>query len=427
MTVLLDSQRSRASDLDEGWPTRHPFDRMTIVLVFAAFPIALIGDLGGLNLGSAAWLAVLVFGLLGMSLVPMQSALWRSLSMFVIFMAYGVASLLWTIDFAEGVKFLAQTAAVGVAYVAGWRAAIRDDALVAKLRRWAPWLMPAGLIVFFNAAIDGASIFGWIRGGNVARPMVMMLALLFLLGSVGRSRRFAIALWAGALLLAFASGGRMGMAVMGVMLILSPVLRWSWRRRLVLLGIGLLALTIAIQFDAVQDRLFLGRQEGELEDILTLERNFNTAGRSNNWPRIFEACSPGATFGHGAGSNRMLTWEATIGATPHPHNDFLRTYCDFGVAGSWFFWFFFLSVGVRGLRLYRHRLSSRIESETGAVAALTVLALLMFAATDNVIVYTSTFMAAAGVILGMSDATWERVRTQRFSSESPSGNLAGVR
>ena len=332
-------------------------------------------------------------------------------------MGYATLSLVWTPDFSEGVQELGQFAMVAVAYLVGWRAYRADPRLTSRLRTYAPWLMLAALIVFFNATADGISAIGWIRGGNVARPMVMMLALLFLLGTLNRTRRFTIWLWIGAVAIALATGGRMGLAVLGALLLFVPSTGFSNRMRLGLVVAGLAALTLVIQLEPVQERLFLGRQQGDIEDILTLERNFNTAGRSNNWPRIVEACAPGATFGNGAGAARDLTLVATAGRTAHPHNDYIRISCEYGVAGSILFWGFFVAAGFRGYRLFRHRAADELESEVGAVGALTVVALLMFASTDNVVVYTSTYMAAAGLVLGLSDGTLDRVRRRQASNE----------
>lgn len=402
---------SRLDDRISGWTglKAHPLDRAAIILVYLAFPMALLGEFRGVTVGALGWGLALLVGAIAFLVVPLAVDLVRSASLFVAFMAFGVTSLLWSIDFAEGLQVLAQFATVGVAYVAGWRAMGADRAVRAKLSKLSLWLLPAALIVFLNAASDGASTFGWIRGGNAARPMVMMLALLFLLGTVGRSRSFTLMAWGGAFLIAVASGGRMGVAVLGVMLILTPALRASWKTRLALVGLGFAVLALLIQFDSVQERLFVGREEGQIQDILALEGNFNTAGRSQNWPRIYSACSDEPILGLGAGAAGLITLEATAGRTPHPHNDYLRTFCEYGLVGSGLFWGFFLLLGWRGWRLFRHRAATQIESEMGSVGALAVVALLMFATTDNVIVYTATFMAAAGVIWGIMDRTLSEV------------------
>lgn len=394
----------------------HPLDRAEILLVFVAFPLALVGDIAGVSMGAVGWILALMVGLLAFFVLPLPAPSLRTTAPFFAFLCFGVMSLVWTIAFTEGLQELAQFTAVLVAYLAGWRAMAADQTVPFTLSKVSIWLIPTSLIVFFNAAVDGASTFGWIRGGNAARPMVMMLALLFLMGSLGRSRRYTIVLWSAVFLIAVASGGRMGVAVIGLMLILTPALRVGWKSRLALVGVGLAALGFLIQFESVQERLFVGREEGELTDIVTLEGNFNTAGRDQNWPQVIALCSDHSTLGQGAGSSDPITLEATRGRTSHPHNDYLRVWCEYGYTGSLMFWGFFLMVGLRGWRLFRHPGASQIESELGAIGGLAVIALIMFAMTDNIVVYTATFMAAGGVIFGISDRALHEVENRPVES-----------
>lgn len=398
----------------------HPLDRAEIILVYLAFPLALVGDIAGVTLGAVGWILALLVGAMAFFVVPLPTAAVRTTIPFLAFLSLGVVSLLWTNDFNNGIQELAQFAAVAVAYFAGWRMMGADEGTPLKMSRLSLWLLPAALIVFINAYADGASTLGWIRGGNAARPMVMMLTLLFVMATIGRSRRYTLFLWGAVFLVALASGGRMGVAAMGVILVLIPAIRLSWKGRLALVAVGLAMVAFLIQFEAIQERLFLGREEGELTDIVTLEGNFNTAGRSENWPRVIEECSDEPMIGHGAGSAAAITLQATAGRTPHPHNDYLRIWCEYGYTGSVFFWGFFVLAGLRGLRLYRHRHATPTESELGAAGALVLVALLMFASTDNVVVYTATFMAAAGVIWGITDRALVNVEDRSRMLAHPS-------
>lgn len=382
----------------------HTLDWTVILLAFLGFPLAMIGEVENISLGTLAWVGIISIGVLAALVVPIEPSTLRALLPFILFLGYGTATLVATNDFADGMQILFQYATVAVAYVAGWRALEADRRLLGTVQRLALWMLPAALIVFGKAVLDGRFSFGWLVGDG-ARPMAMMLSLLFLIATIGRSRRFTLLLWAALFLVAVASGGRMGTAVLGVVLVLTPATRVKAKTRLVMVAAALVTFSLVIQVDAIQDRLFVGRNSGELSDIVSLEGNFNTAGRAENWPRIAEACSGGAMFGNGAGSSALLTIQATAGNTDHPHNDYLRIYCEFGFVGSAFFWPFFLLVGFRGWQLFRDRRATPIESELGAVGALTVLALLIFATTDNVVTYTATFMAAAGVLWGMSDRT----------------------
>jgi O-antigen ligase len=386
----------------------HTLDWTVILAAFLGFPMAMLGEVDNVSLGTLAWVGIIFTGVLAALVVPIEPSTLRALLPFLLFFGYGTGTLVVTNDLADGMQILFQYATVAVAYVAGWRALQADRRVLGAVQRLALWMLPAALIVFAKSLLDGRFSFGWLVGDG-ARPMVMMLSLLFLIATIGRSRRFTLLLWAALFLVAVASGGRMGTAVLGLMLVLTPAIRVKAKTRLAMIAAGLVVLSLVIQVDAIQDRLFVGRESGELSDIVSLEGNFNTAGRAENWPRIAEACAPQGMFGNGAGSSGALTLEATAGKFDHPHNDYLRIYCEFGFVGSAFFWSFFLLVGFRGWKLFRDRRATSVESELGAVGALAVIALLVFATTDNIVTYTATFMAAAGVLWGMSDRTYHDV------------------
>lgn len=380
-----------------------PLDRATILIALLGIPIGLLGgDVFGFAIGGWAWAAAAGVGLLGLLMVPVPLRALRLSAPLLAYLLFGVATMAWTIDPLQGVQTLSQYLTVLVVYIAAYRAAGRDPELLEKLRGWALWVLPSAAFVFIRAMGDGASRFGWIRGGNAARPMVMSVAILYLLSTAGRSRRFTIVVGAGAFITALGSGGRMGTAVVALLILLNPAMRFSWRTRLMMLMAGLVVFAAALQLEAVQERLFVGRSEGTVSDIVTLDNNFNTAGRSNNWPAIFASCERQPTLGFGAGSTRQLTLEATNGRTGHPHNEFLRIYCESGIVGELLFWSFFVAAAWRGAVSFRKN-----GSEIGTLAVLTVLTLVLFASTDNATIYTSVFMAPVALVLGMADRLQE--------------------
>jgi O-antigen ligase len=331
-------------------------------------------------------------------MVPLPRGALRLALPIVLYLLLAVTSLSWTPDIGRGIEAVAQYGAVAAVYLVAYRAAGSDPASVAKLRTWSLILLPSAAFVFVRAFGDGASTFGWIRGGNSARPMVMSVALLYLLATVGRSRRFTIGVGFVALLAAAGSGGRMGTAVIVLLILFNPAMQLSLRHRLLILGAGITVFAAALQFEPIQERFFVGRSEGTITDILTMEGNVNTAGRGNNWPRIIAICSEQPIWGGGSGVTNGVTLEATSGRTGHPHNEFIRIYCESGVVGSVLFWTMFVGAGLRGFRAYR-----RGNNPLGGMAALAVVALILFSLSDNATIYTSVFMAPLALILGVAD------------------------
>ena len=75
-------------------------------------------------------------------------------------------------------------------------------------------------------------------------------------------------------------------------------------------------------------------------------------------------------------------------------------------ADSIVFWGFFLAVGVRSVRLAARTPDRPLH----AAAGLVVLAFLLFALTDNPMVYTAHFMTPLAIVLALSDGTYQRER-----------------
>jgi hypothetical protein len=74
--------------------------------------------------------------------------------------------------------------------------------------------------------------------------------------------------------------------------------------------------------------------------------------------------------------------------------------------GSILFWGFFLAAAVRSLMLAVRGADRQLHAGAG----LLVLALVLFAVTDNPLVYTAHFMTPLAAILGLSDGTYQRRR-----------------
>jgi O-antigen ligase len=117
------------------------------------------------------------------------------------------------------------------------------------------------------------------------------------------------------------------------------------------------------------------------------------------------------------GASYLISIDISGGGFGQPHNDYIRTYCDTGLLGTIGFWGFFLAAGVRSARLAVRGPDRRLH----AAAGLLVLAFALFALTDNPMVYTAHFMTPLAIVLGLSDATYQRNRRKRIDPAAVRG------
>jgi hypothetical protein len=97
---------------------------------------------------------------------------------------------------------------------------------------------------------------------------------------------------------------------------------------------------------------------------------------------------------------------ASGGGFGQPHNDYIRTYCDTGWLGIIGFWRSFVAAGVRSARLAVRGGDRQLHAGAG-------LLVLAFARTDNPMVNTAHFMIPLAIVIGLSDATYQKEREQR--------------
>jgi O-antigen ligase len=377
-----------------------------------AMPLTFVGNaFGGFRASGWAWLLnLMVFAPLVLS-GPLPVRAVRRLAPYLGFLGLCVLTLVWAEDPQKGVLTLLQLTVPLLAYVLAWRAADRAEQVLNRLAQIC--LLGLGLVAALLLAVR---VLGGLPGLEVSvRPIAISLAIMFIVATANaRSWRRTMLIGVTVVLIAGLTGSRMSSVVLLALLLCSPSLAVSLQWRV---AVGLLAVLLLVQLsqtDAFKTRFFFD-SDATLTDVLTLSPKLNTAGRREAWPALIEACSDAPITGHGVGSASQISESISSGGFGQPHNDYLRTYCETGLAGSILFWGFFLAVGVRSCRLAVRGQ----DRELHAGAGLLVLALLLFALTDNPMVYTAHFMTPLAAVLGLSDATYERRRAQGRARAAP--------
>jgi O-antigen ligase len=386
---------------------RGPARRVLYFAFAVAMPITFVGNaVGGLRASGWAWLLNLlaIAPLVLTGSLPVRAV--RYLLPLLAFLGYCLFSLAWVEDPTKGLLTFLQLAVPVMAYLLAWRASDRIDEVLDQLAQIC--LLALGLAAALLLAVK---VLGGLPGLEVSvRPIAISLAVMFAVATSNtRSWRRTALLGVAVVLIAVMTGSRMSSLVLAILLLCSPSLAVSLRWRVVVAAVIVLLLLGLSQTQAFKSRFFFD-SDASLTDALTLSPKLNTAGRREAWPLLIETCSQAPVTGFGVGASYEITADLFGGGFGQPHNDYIRTFCDTGLAGSILFWGFFLAAGVRSVRLAAQAPARR---PLHAAAGLLVLAFLLFALSDNPLVYTAHFMTPLAIVLGLSDGTYQRERGNR--------------
>jgi hypothetical protein len=406
-TQLVRSSPGRAV----RWLTRA---QNLLMLVFALIPLTFVQNrVLGFQVSGWSWL--LVLAAVGPLVVtePLPQRALGLLLPYLLFLVYACATIAWTPSFGEGVATLAQFTVPALIYLLAWCVPY-DPSFLARLRKVCLWALGVAALLAIAVRSGLPSSLGLELS---PRPMAISLVVLFIVTTLhSRSWRFTLLMGGGSLAIAIATGSRMSSLVLLVMLLVSPSLRVPLRGRVAIAAASVVLVVLISQTAAFKERFFFS-ERASLMDVLTVSENVNTAGRRELWPRLLEECTPTSVAGRGIGSSTLLSFDLSRGSLDHPHNEYIRCYCDVGWIGSILVWMFFLAAGIRS---WAGAFTGPDKSLHGA-AGQVVLALLIFAITDNPLSYTVHFMAPLAAILGFSDRAL--VEAQR-SPRLPTGGSA---
>lgn len=378
--------------------------RRALYFAFAvAMPLTFVGnEFGGFRASGWAWLLnLVVLGPLVLS-GPLPVRAVHRLSPYLSFLGLCIISLAWVQDPQKGVLTFLQFTVPLLAYVLAWRVADRAEEVLDRLAQIC--LLGLGLVTVLLLA---ATVLGGLPGLELSvRPVAISLAVMFVVTTINaRSWRRTMLIGVTVVLIAGLTGSRMSSLVLLVLLLFSPSLAVSLQWRLAVAFLAVVLLLQISQTEAFKTRFFFD-SDATLTDVLTLSPKLNTAGRREAWPALMKACSDAPITGHGVGASAQIMEEISSGGFGQPHNDYLRTYCDTGLVGSILFWGFFLAAAVRSFMLAARAQDRQLHAGAG----LLVVALILFALTDNPMVYTAHFMTPLAAVLGLSDATYQRRR-----------------
>lgn len=162
-----------------------------------------------------------------------------------------------------------------------------------------------------------------------------------------------------------------------------------FRAHFVLAAVSISAYVFVINYTPFRDRFFGGDAAWKVGDFA-----ISTQGRAEMWELVLSNSSKSWLFGHGVGSASQFISEYF--RLNHPHNDYLRLYFDFGVAG-----FCLFLAGYLALMWQVFRNARRTDHPLQWAAFIGMLGIALVAVTDNSFVYPFV-MLPLGSLVGLS-------------------------
>lgn len=250
--------------------------------------------------------------------------------------------------------------------------------------------------------------------GVAFRPMALTacFAGCVFAASLPREPLWSLAGWGACLALAFLGGSRIATFALLVVWAACPLVG-RLPARLAVLGV-VAVLGLAIFFSDVFQERFFGEEGGGLSEVAA--GDFDSGGRFETWPRIWQEAREHLVLGHGVGESRGFVAQVWPG-TDKPHNDYLRIIFEQGLVGLALFVGVVLAQ-IWALRqlLARHR--GEVRTAFGA-AYLGLIVLLVVALTDNPISYGVWYMHPLFALMGAAYGVAARPPTTAARGATP--------
>lgn len=250
---------------------------------------------------------------------------------------------------------------------------------------------------------------------------------------VGRARRnpFRSSLgWMACLAIAFLSGSRMATLAILILWLVTPLYR-SLISRILACALMCLAGSALFYSPIFQERFFPSAGRGSFNQVI--QGDYSSSGRFDVWPVVWQEAQKHIVFGAGAGEvARFIPKADLFNPEPTPLNDYLQVVFEYGVVGL----LILIGTVLRQMHVLHKLIRTRDPAVVWALAAayLGFFAFLIFAWTENALIYGVYFMnplfAVTGAAIGLNvnkNLQWNRryvVRRPAFVvSNDPQKNV----
>ncbi len=393
-------------------------------LFLASIPVVMaLSCIAGISFGPLRhtglfWMAT---GMVGFLLIPLKRGrkitfpLWAWAPYF----AFITCSLYWTRwDLRENVQILLQILVCPILGIISSYAIRKGD----ELARY------NGLYVVCTLFVGAACLYYMVGPGRAAqggdgslyqgfaeRPAACGLIAVgaFFLGQIRIRPVISIAMWFLCFAICIVSESRMATFVLLALWMIHPTLV-TWKARVAMAAIVVVSGLMAFNTSIIQERFFTKKYgyagQGSIEDVM--KGKFDSAGRFEAWPLVYEKSFDTPWFGHGIGESAPFVFRVWA-PMDKPHNEYLKVFYEGGMIGLTFF-----VLGLVGTtwNLYWNVRVSGSQNWAAPAAFMAWIGFIMIAAVDNPIVYGVNFLHPVFVLVGASNGITAQILEERWKA-----------
>lgn len=251
-----------------------------------------------------------------------------------------------------------------------------------------------------------------------AATSLIMIAAIFL-AQIRRLPRTAVVMWLLCFGISILSQSRMATLVLLGLWLIHPRLT-GLKTRVAFAGVVVVLGLAAFNTPIIQERFFARQQgfagKGELKDVLA--GKFDSAGRFEAWPKVWERSMDRPWFGHGVGQSSPFVYRIWA-PMDKPHNEYLKMLYDTGYVGLAAF-----SIGLLGTLANLRRVLRQSDERNWAASAayLGWIGFILMSIVDNPLVYGVNFLHPLFMMVGAANA----IAAHQQAQESRPGERAFV-
>ncbi len=374
---------------------------MSVPIVMAASSVAGIA-IGPLRHTGLLWILTLVAGCILLPIKGLRKVTFPWLAWLPFYLFLG-CSLSWSeFDWRNNIQLYVQMTVYPLIGIIASYAIRSEEELESYNFLYIIATVLIGLFCVYYGTGHSSEFSNSLYSGFADRPAatsLIAIASLFL-AQIHKIPKTAVVMWGLCFGICILSGSRMATVVLLILWIVHPQLA-SLKTRFLLVAVVMLVGLAAFNTPIIQDRFFTKKYgfsgQGTLEDVFS--GKFDSAGRFDAWPIIFEKSAETPWFGHGVGQSAPFVLSVWA-PMDKPHNEYLKILYEGGYLGLGFF---ALGIVATLINLYRILRSTRNRNWASSAAIMGFIGFILMAIVDNPLVYGNNFMHPVFFLVGAAN------------------------